>query len=191
MLAVYAIVNGNGNGWLSAETLGLLGAAAALFVAFVVIESRVAEPLDAARDPQAPEHLGVERGRRALGGGDVRVCSSCPRSTCSSCSATARSRSGSRSCPANVIMGVFSLGLSAKLVMRFGIKPPLVAGLGARRRRRSLLFARAPVDGTFATRRPPADDPARLRRRDGVQPGAARRDGRREAGGLRARLRAS
>src|SRR6478672_3397562 len=45
MLAVYAIVNGNGNGWLSAQTLGLLGAAAALFVAFVVIESRVAEPL--------------------------------------------------------------------------------------------------------------------------------------------------
>src|SRR6476646_6799940 len=27
MLAVYAIVNGNGNGWLSAETLGLLAAA--------------------------------------------------------------------------------------------------------------------------------------------------------------------
>ena len=45
MLAVYAIVNGNGNGWLSAQTLGLLGAAAALFAAFVVIESRVAAPL--------------------------------------------------------------------------------------------------------------------------------------------------
>ena len=27
-------------------------------------------------------------------------------------------------------MGLFSVGLSAKLVMRFGIKPPLVAGLG-------------------------------------------------------------
>ena len=32
--------------------------------------------------------------------------------------------------PANVIMGLFSVGLSAKLVMRFGIKPPLVTGLG-------------------------------------------------------------
>src|SRR3954469_23144241 len=31
MLAVYAIVNGNGNGWLSAETLGLLAAALVLF----------------------------------------------------------------------------------------------------------------------------------------------------------------
>ncbi|HYX75646.1 MAG TPA: MFS transporter, partial [Gaiellaceae bacterium] len=45
MLAVYAIVNGNQNGWTSAETLGMLGAAAALLVAFLVIESRVSAPL--------------------------------------------------------------------------------------------------------------------------------------------------
>jgi MFS family permease len=51
--------------------------------------------------------------------------------------------------PGNLIMAVFSLGLSAKLVMRFGIRAPLAAGLllagvGL------ALFARAPVDGTFA-----------------------------------------
>jgi MFS family permease len=50
--------------------------------------------------------------------------------------------------PSNVIMGAFSLGLSAKLVMRFGFRTPLAAGLliaaaGL------LLFARAPVDGRF------------------------------------------
>jgi MFS family permease len=50
--------------------------------------------------------------------------------------------------PANLIMGAFSIGLSAKLVMRFGIKVPLATGLllaavGL------LLFARAPVDGNF------------------------------------------
>jgi MFS family permease len=50
--------------------------------------------------------------------------------------------------PGNVVMGVLSVGLSAKLVMRFGIKPPLVAGLvcasiGL------VLFARAPVGGSF------------------------------------------
>jgi MFS family permease len=49
--------------------------------------------------------------------------------------------------PANTIMAIFSLGLSARLVMRFGIRGPLVAGLliasaGL------LLFARAPVDGS-------------------------------------------
>src|SRR5262245_62931688 len=41
MLAVYAIVNGNQAGWTSAQTLGLLGGAAALLVAFLGIESRV------------------------------------------------------------------------------------------------------------------------------------------------------
>ena len=51
--------------------------------------------------------------------------------------------------PANLIMAGFSLGLSAKLVMRFGIRMPLAVGLllaavGL------VLFARAPVDGRFA-----------------------------------------
>ena len=46
-------------------------------------------------------------------------------------------------------MGAMSIGLSAKLVLRFGIRPPLTAGLllatvGL------LLLARAPADGTFA-----------------------------------------
>jgi len=50
--------------------------------------------------------------------------------------------------PANLIMGVFSVGLSAKLVMRFGIKPPLVTGLLLAAAGLAL-FARAPVDGTF------------------------------------------
>jgi MFS family permease len=51
--------------------------------------------------------------------------------------------------PANLIMGAFSLGLSARLVMRFGLRKPLGVGLtfaavGL------VLFVRAPVDGTFA-----------------------------------------
>jgi MFS family permease len=50
--------------------------------------------------------------------------------------------------PGNLIMGALSIGVSARLVMRFGIKPPLatgllVAGTGL------LLFARAPVDGSY------------------------------------------
>ena len=49
IIAVYAIVNGNGNGWLSGETLGLLGAAAILFGVFLTIESRVS--LTSARTP--------------------------------------------------------------------------------------------------------------------------------------------
>ena len=50
--------------------------------------------------------------------------------------------------PANLIMAAFSLGLSAKIVMRFGIRAPLAAGLllaaiGL------ALFARAPAGGSF------------------------------------------
>jgi MFS family permease len=50
--------------------------------------------------------------------------------------------------PSSLIMGAFSLGLSAKLVMKFGIKPPMVTGMlfmaaGL------LLYARLPVDGSF------------------------------------------
>jgi MFS family permease len=52
--------------------------------------------------------------------------------------------------PANLIMGALSVGISATLVMRFGIKPPLgvgllIASIGL------ALFARAPVGGSFVT----------------------------------------
>jgi MFS family permease len=50
--------------------------------------------------------------------------------------------------PANLLMGAFSLGLSAKLVMRYGVKPPLVGGM-ALVALGLALFARAPVDGSF------------------------------------------
>src|SRR5689334_11894159 len=42
---VYALVDANGRGWGSARTIGLLAAAAALLVGFVVIERRSAAPL--------------------------------------------------------------------------------------------------------------------------------------------------
>src|SRR5690606_14151088 len=51
--------------------------------------------------------------------------------------------------PANLIMAAFSIGISAKLVMRFGVRAPLATGLllaalGL------LLLGMAPVDGTYA-----------------------------------------
>jgi MFS family permease len=50
--------------------------------------------------------------------------------------------------PANLIMGAFSIGLSAKLVMRYGIRKPLAVGLSLASVGLAL-FVRAPVDGTF------------------------------------------
>ena len=45
MLAVYAIINGNEQGWSSGQTLGLLGGAVVLLALFLAIEARVASPL--------------------------------------------------------------------------------------------------------------------------------------------------
>ena len=167
MLAVYAIVNGNGNGWLSAQTLGLLGAAAALFAAFVVIESRVAAPLV----PLAVVKIRNVWASNVVGAlwaaAMFAVFFMARRSTCSACSGYSPLQVGLAFLPGNVIMGVFSLGLSAKLVMRFGIKPPLVVGLGLAAVGAAPVRAgagrRKPLD-----RRPPADDPDRLRGRHGL-----------------------
>ena len=82
--------------------------------------------------------------------------------------------------PSNLIMGAFSLGLSAKLVMRFGLRLPLAAGLLAGRARPRALRTGS-GRRALHRRRAPEHDPARLRRRHGVQPGAARRDERRRA----------
>jgi MFS family permease len=50
--------------------------------------------------------------------------------------------------PANLIMAAFSLGLSAKIVMKFGWRKPLAFGLLCAAAGLAL-FARAPLDGTF------------------------------------------
>jgi MFS family permease len=147
MLAVYAIVNGNEVGWTSARTLGLLGAAAALIAAFLALEARVRSPLVPLelfrlRNVAVSNVVGVFWAaamfawfflsalylQLVLGYSPLEV--------------------GLAFLPANLIMGAFSIGLSAKLVLRFGIRPPLAIGL-ALASIGLLLFARAPVDGTF------------------------------------------
>jgi MFS family permease len=45
VLVVYALVGTNTDGWTSGRTLGLFGAAAALLISFLVIESRTRQPL--------------------------------------------------------------------------------------------------------------------------------------------------
>ncbi len=147
MLAVYAIVNGNQEGWTSARTLGLLGASVALLAVFLTIESRISAPLMPLRlfrlrNIATSNVIGVLWAaamfawfflsalylQLVLGYEPIEV--------------------GLAFLPANLIMGVFSISLSAKLVMRFGIKKPLATGLllaavGL------VLFVRAPVDGNF------------------------------------------
>lgn len=149
MLAVYAVVNGNEVGWLATQTVAMLAVAIALLALFLWIEARVANPLMPLalfqlRNVAVSNIVGVLWAaamfawffisalylQLVLGYDPMQV--------------------GLAFLPANLIMAAFSLGLSARLVMRFGIRGPLcvgllIAALGL------LLFARAPVEGRFVT----------------------------------------
>jgi EmrB/QacA subfamily drug resistance transporter len=147
MLAVYAIVNGNEVGWVTAQTLGILGAAAVLLAVFLAIEARVGAPL-------VP--LGLLRLRNLAVANIVGILWAGAMFAWFFLSALylqlvlgySPLKVGFAFLPGNLIMGALSIGLSAKLVMRFGIRPPLAVGLGLAAVG-LLLFARAPVDGNF------------------------------------------
>ena len=129
MLAVYAIVNGNEEGWTSLQTLGLLGVAAG--ADRPVPRDRVACGLaaDAARHLPEPERLDRERRRRPHGRGHVRVLLHLGALPPGGARYTPL-EVGLAYLPSMVIWGGSSLFLSDRLVMRFGIKPPLIAGSG-------------------------------------------------------------
>jgi EmrB/QacA subfamily drug resistance transporter len=147
MIAVYAIVNGNEVGWTSGRTLGLLAVAVALMALFLAIESRVREPLVPLR---------LFRLRNVATANVVGVLWSAAMFAWFFLSALylqlvlgySSLEVGLAFLPATLIMASFSLGLSATLVMRFGIRAPIATGMllvaiGL------ALFARAPVDGNF------------------------------------------
>src|ERR671922_602590 len=147
MIVVYAIVNGNETGWTSARTIGLLVAAAALLALFLAIEAR-------ARSPLMP--LGLFRLRNLSTASVVGILWAGAMFAWFFLSALylqlvlgySPLEVGLAFLPATIIMGSFSLGLSAKLVMKFGLKPPLFVGMlfmaaGL------LLFTFLPVDGNY------------------------------------------
>jgi EmrB/QacA subfamily drug resistance transporter len=147
MLAVYAIVNGNDAGWTSFQTLGLLASAVALFALFLVIEVRVPSPL---------MPLGLFRIRNVSTANVVGVLMAAGLFAYFFLSALylqevlgyTPMEVGLAYLPSTVLWGASSLLLSDRLVMRYGIKPPLIAGLGLMTVG-LILFARTPVDGNF------------------------------------------
>jgi len=147
MLAVYAIVGGNDAGWTSPRTLGVLAAAAVLLAIFVAVEARVASPL-------MPLRL---FGLKTLAAANViAVLWSAAMFAWFFLSALYLQRVlgysamqvGLAFLPSNLIMAACSLGISAKVVLRFGLRAPLVAGLVCAAAGLAL-FARAPVEGAF------------------------------------------
>ncbi len=147
LLANYATINGNQNGWTSPRTLGILAAALVVFGIFLVIEAKVKKPL-------VP--LAMFRLRNLSVASICGILWAAAMFSWFFLSALYMQlvlgftpmQIGMAFLPSNLIMAVMSLGFSAKLVMRFGIKRPMFIGL-LLAAAGLLLFARAPVDGTL------------------------------------------
>jgi Major Facilitator Superfamily len=147
MLAVYAIVNGNETGWVTGRTLGLLAASGVLLVAFLVIESRVESPLVPLRLFRL-RNIAVSNVVGVLWAGSMFAWFFLSALYLQLVLGYSPLEVGLAFLPGNIIMGILSIGLSARLVLRFGIRLPLATGLGLAATG-LLLFARAPVDGSF------------------------------------------
>jgi EmrB/QacA subfamily drug resistance transporter len=149
LLAVYAVLQAKDAGWTSTATLLRLAGAAALLVAFVLIERSVKAPL-------VPLALFTKRNIVASNAiGMLWAAAMFAWFFLSSLYMQGilhydAQMAGLAFLPADVIMAAFSVGLSAKVVNRFGIRAPVAvglllaaAGLG--------LFVLAPIDGGFFT----------------------------------------
>lgn len=147
ILAVYAIVNGNILGWQSTQTLGMLGGSIILLGAFLWIESKISHPI---------MRLGLFKLRNVATANIVGVLWAAGMFSWFFLSALylqsvlqyTPMQVGLSFLPANLIMAIFSVGISAKLVVRFGIKKPLAIGLFLAAIGLGLL-ALAPVDGNY------------------------------------------
>src|SRR5438132_3888476 len=147
ILAVYGIVNAGQEGWGSTTTLGCVGLAVVVVVAFIAIENRVRVPL-------VP--LSIFRSRIVVVTNIMTTLSGAaffgwfffsPQYAQHILGFDAL-QTGATFLPATVAMMILSMGLAARIVSRFGPKRPLVYGMllfgiGM------LLMARAPVGGSF------------------------------------------
>src|SRR6185369_1926619 len=120
-------VNGNNVGWMTAQTLGMLGISIVLVGIFIRIESRVQSPL---------MPLSLFKLRNITVSNTVGVLWAAGMFAWFFLSALYLQlvlqykplQVGLAFLPSNLIMAVFSVWLSAKLVVRFGIKKPLAIG---------------------------------------------------------------
>ena len=149
MLGVYTILEVEKFGWLSAHTLGLGAVSIGLLGAFLVRQSRIANPLMPLRLFRSRNVAGANgvMGLLVVGFFGMFFLGALYLQGILGYSALGV---GLAFLPASLVMGTLSLGFSERLIMGVGPRRALVAGLvcacaGL------LLFARAPVDGSYLT----------------------------------------
>jgi EmrB/QacA subfamily drug resistance transporter len=147
MLLVNAVVQTTSAGWTSLETLIQLSAAGLLLIAFVLIESRMPVPL---------VRLGLFRSRNLAVSNVVAVLWAAGMFAWFFMAALylqqglhySPLRVGLAFLPANLVMMLGSVSLSARFVMRYGYRLPIASGLVVAAAG-LLLFAQAPLHGSF------------------------------------------
>ena len=147
MLGVYTLLEVGEQGWGSTQTLGLGAVSIALLAAFLTRQAQIANPLMPLRLFRSRNvtganlvmgllvvgffgmfFLGALYLQDILGYSPLEV--------------------GLAFLPACIVMGTLSLGFAERLIMGFGPRPTLIAGLAAASGG-LLLFARAPVDASW------------------------------------------
>ena len=147
LLAVYATIDGNQAGWGSLQTLSLLGVSVAVFCLFLFIESHVKKPL-VPLDMFRLRNLSVASAAGILWAAAMFAWFFLSALYMQLVLGYTPLQIGLAFLPPNLIMAAFSLGISAKLVMRFGLRGPMAVGLmlaGAG----LLCFSQAPAGGGF------------------------------------------
>ncbi len=147
MLGVFAIVESSTYGWGSSHTIGFGAASLLLIAGFVLLEARISNPLMPLR---------ILRERNLTGGNLVRGLMIIGMFSCFFLGALylehvlhySALQTGLAFLPLTLSIGVLSLGLTARLLHRFGARRTLIPGLvlvvfGL------LLFARAPVHAGY------------------------------------------
>jgi EmrB/QacA subfamily drug resistance transporter len=149
MLGVYTLLETEQQGWGSTQTLGLGAVSIALVATFVMRQARISNPLMPLRLFRSRNvtganlvmgllvvgffgffFLGALYMQDILGYSPLEV--------------------GLAFLPACIVMGTLSIGFAERLIMGIGARAALVAGLVCSAVG-MLLFARAPVEGTFVT----------------------------------------
>jgi len=147
MLGVYAIVKVTDYGWLSAHTLACGAAAVALLATFVAVESRLAEPMFPLRILRIRGLAGsnVVRGFAATGMYSTFLLGVLYLQHVHRYGAL---QTGLAFLPLTLLIGLFSLGVTARLISRFGTTPIVLAGLTAIAAA-LLLLARLPTHTSY------------------------------------------
>jgi EmrB/QacA subfamily drug resistance transporter len=128
MLGVYAIVKATEYGWLSAHTIGFGTAGLALLGVFVVVESRLANPMFPLRILRVPglAASSVVRGFLVTGMFSTFLLGVLYLQHVHGYGALT---TGLAFLPMTLVLGIMSLGITARLMGRLGPTPVLLAGL--------------------------------------------------------------